>query len=203
MLKIYGHPMSTCTRKVLMTLAENGTPHEVAVVDFATGEHKKEPHLSRQPFGRIPALDDDGFEMFESRAICRYLDQKAGGKLVPSDPKARAKMEQWISVETSEFTPHAMKFIYHDVFKRPQEPAVLEAAGKALEATCAVLEKQLAKTPFLVGAELSLADICYAPYVEYGIGTPAKEIFAKFPHLMAWWNRISERPTWAKVAGRG
>src|SRR5690242_1347893 len=105
MIKIHGHPMSTCTRKVLMTLAETSTPHEFSLVDFAKGEHKQEAHLRRQPFGRIPALEDDGFELFESRAICRYLNQKAAGTLVPSDAKAHAKMEQWISVETSELTP--------------------------------------------------------------------------------------------------
>ena len=203
MLKIFGHPMSTCTRKVLMTLAEDDVPHEMNVVDFAKGEHKAEPHVARQPFGRIPTIDDDGFTMFESRAIARYLDQKAGGKLVPSDAKARAKMEQWISIETSEFSGHAMKFIYEYVFKRPQEPAVLEGAKKALETTCAAMEQTLGKQPYLAGGEFTLADVCFMPYIDYAMGTPAKEIFAKYPHVMAWWNKISERPTWRRVAGKG
>jgi len=125
MLTIYGHPLSTCTRKVLMTLAENSTPFEMSVVDFAKGEHKAEPHLSRQPFGRIPALKDGDFEMFESRAICRYLSETASSKLIPSTAKERAKMEQWISIETSEFSAHTMKFVYEHIFKRPQEPAVI------------------------------------------------------------------------------
>jgi glutathione S-transferase len=202
MLKIYGNPMSTCTRKVLMTLAETGTPFEMNTIDFTTAEHKKEANLRRQPFGRIPALDDDGFEMFESRAMCRYLNEKANGKLVPTDTKARAKMEQWISIETSEFSPNAMKFIYQYVFQRPQEPGVIEAAGKALDTTCAVMEAQLAKTPFLAGAELSIADIGFMPYIEYAMGSPAKDIFAKYPHVMAWWNKISERPTWRRVSGK-
>src|SRR5580700_11256719 len=106
MLKLFGHPRSTCTRKVLMTLAETNLPFEMTVIDFAKGEHKQEPHLHRQPFGRIPAIDDDGFTMFESRAICRYLNERASGNLIPRDIKARAKMEQWISIETSEFTPN-------------------------------------------------------------------------------------------------
>jgi len=55
MIKVYGHPMSTCTRKVLATIHENNIPHEFTVVDFAKGEHKMEPHLSRQPFGQVPA----------------------------------------------------------------------------------------------------------------------------------------------------
>ena len=199
MLKIFGHPMSTCTRKVLMTLAETNTPFELTVVDFAKGEHKAPANLARQPFGRIPALDDDGFEMFESRAMSRYLAEKAG-KLLPSDVQSRAKMEQFISVETSEFTPAAMKFIYNYVFGRTQEPAVLEAAGQALDTTTAVLDKRLATTPFLAGNEFSVADIAYMPYFEYAMGTPAKDILSKHPHVMAWWNKVSERPTWRKVA---
>jgi glutathione S-transferase len=203
MLKIYGNPMSTCTRKVLMTLAETKLPHEFVTIDFAKAEHKSEAHLARQPFGRIPTLDDDGFTMFESRAMCRYLNDKAGGKLVPADSRARAKMEQWISIETSEFTPHAMKFIYNYTFQRPQEPAALEAAKKALEVTCAVMDKELAKNPLFAGADFSIADICFMPYVEYVMGTPAKELLTKHAHLASWWNRVSERPTWRKVVGKG
>lgn len=179
-----------------MTLAETATPFELVLVDFAKGEHKAPAHLAHQPFGRIPAIVDDGFEMFESRAICRYLNERASGNLVPRDIKARAKMEQWMSVETSELTPHAMKFIYEYVFKRPQDPAVLEAAGKALETTTAVLDHELAKLPYLAGAEFSLADVCFMPYLEYAMMSPAKDIFAKYPHMMSWWNKLRERPAW-------
>ncbi len=199
MLTIYGHPMSTCTRKVLMTLNENEAPFKLSVVDFATGQHKQETHLKHQPFGRIPAIDDNGFEMFESRAICRYIDQTTHHKLVPSDPKAQAKMEQWVSIETSEFTPHAMKFVYKHIFKRDVDDATIEAATKGLEACCTVLDKQLAETPYLGGKDITLADVCFMPYVEYAINTPAKAIFEKHPHFMAWWKRASERPTWKKT----
>jgi len=203
MLKIFGHPVSTCTRKVLMTLAETKTPYELSIVDFSKGEHKQQPHLGRQPFGQIPAIDDDGFSLYESRAICRYISEKFGGSLVPADLRSRALMEQWISVETSNFTPHAMKFIYHDVFKRPQEPAVLEAATKGLETALGIMNATLANSPFLAGAQLTLADVVFMPYLEYAMGTPAKALVAKFPHASAWWNKLSERPTWQKVAGRG
>ena len=202
MLKIFGHPMSTCTRKVLMTLAETNTPYELVVVDFAKGEHKQDTHVDRQPFGQVPALDDDGFALYESRAMCRYLNDKVGGALVPADLQARALMDQWISVETSNFTPHAMKFIYNYTFHRPQDAAVLEAAAHGLEKAAGIMEKQLARTPFLAGAQLSLADVYYLPYLEYAMKTPAKEVFAKHPHVMAWWNKLSERPTWLKTAGR-
>jgi glutathione S-transferase len=202
MIKIYGNPMSTCTRKVLMTLAETNTPYEMTVIDFSKGEHKHPPHLKRQPFGRIPALEDDGFEMFESRAICRYVNRKVNGNLVPSDLKGFGLVEQWISVEASEFSGHAMKFIYDEVFKRPQEAAVLEAAGKALETTTAYMDKQLTQTPFVAGATFTLADIGFMPYFEYAMGTAAKAIFANHRHVMAWWSKVSERPTWRRAIGK-
>lgn len=202
MLTIYGHPMSTCTRKVLMTLNETGTPFEMSVVDFATGAHKQPPHMGRQPFGRVPALSDGGFEMFESRAMCRYVNDKASGKLMPNDAKGRALAEQWISIETSEFSSHAMKFIYEHAFKRPQTPETLEAAGKALTTTLEVMDKQLAKTPYLAGNDLTLADIVFMPYIDYIMATPAKELITKHPHVTAWWNKISERPTWKKTTGK-
>jgi glutathione S-transferase len=202
MLKIFGHPASTCTRKVLMTLAETKTPYELTLVDFAKGEHKQQPHLSRQPFGQIPAIEDDGFAFYESRAICRYINERVGGDLVPADIKGRALMEQWISVETSNFTPHMMKFIYHHVFQRAQEPAVLEAATKSLETALGVMEAGLAKSPFLAGAKFTLADVVFMPYVEYGMATPVKALLPKYPHVSAWWSKVSERPTWQKAVGR-
>ncbi|GAC1351090.1 MAG: glutathione S-transferase [Polyangiales bacterium] len=202
MIKIFGHPASTCTRKVLMTLAETSTPYELTTVDFAKGEHKQQPHLSRQPFGQVPSIDDDGFAFFESRAICRYLNEKARGNLVPSDIKGRALTEEWISIETSNFSAHAMKFIYHDVMKRAQEQTVLDAAGKGLNAAFTVMEATLAKTPFLAGAQFTLGDVFFMPYLDYGMSTPIKAMLANFPKVSAWWGRISERPTWLKTVGR-
>jgi glutathione S-transferase len=202
MLKIFGHPMSTCTRKVLMTLAETNTPYELSLVDFAKGEHKAPAHLARQPFGRIPAMEDDGFELFESRAICRYINQKAKGSLVPGDLEVAAKVEQWISVETSEFSGNAMKFVADEMFKRPQEPAVLEAAAKGLETACAAMDTQLAKTPFIAGTSFTLADLCFMPYLEYAMMTKAKDIVGKHAHVTTWWNKIAERPTWRKATAK-
>lgn len=202
MLTIYGNPLSTCTRKVLMTLAETATPYEFSVVDFGKGEHKQPTHLHRQPFGQVPALDDDGFALYESRPMCRYINDKVGGKLVPHDLKARAVMEQWMSVETSNFTPPAMTFIFHHVFKRPQENAELEAAGKRLETALGIMDAHLGKHAWFAGDAFSLADISFMPYVEYLTMTPVKDTLEKFPHVHAWWTKASGRATWRKVAGR-
>ena len=200
-MKLFGHPMSTCTRKTLFTLHETATPFEFGLVDFAKGEHKQPAHLERQPFGQVPALDD-GFPLYESRAMMRYIDEKAGSPLTPKDPKQRALMEQWISVETSNFTPHVMKFVYHSIFQRQQTPETLAAAKTGLELACDVLDRALAGKQYLVGDQLTLADICYAPYFEYAMGTDAREVITSRPNLAAWWGRVSERPAWQKAIGR-
>lgn len=202
MIKLYGNPLSTCTRKVLTTLAETKTPFELVVVDFATGEHKKETNLARQPFGQVPAIDDNGFALFESRAICRYLSEKADSALTPRDPQQRARMEQWLSVEQSNFSTAAMKFIFHTLFHRPQEPAVLESAGAMLDTCFTVFSKPLASSTYLVGEQFTLADIGVMPYVEYLLATPAADTVKKYPAIMSWWGRVSERPSWKAATGK-
>lgn len=202
MIKLFGNPLSTCTRKVLTTLAETKTPFEFVVVDFATGEHKQPTHLSRQPFGQVPAIEDDGFPLYESRAICRYLSDKADGALTPRDPKLRAKMDQWLSVEQSNFTPSAMKFIYNYVFKYPQEQAVLDSAKVMLEKCLGILSEPLSASPYLAGDQFTLADIGLMPYVEYLMVTPASATLEQYPAVMAWWARVSQRPSWKAATGK-
>jgi len=202
MLKLFGNPASTCTRKVLATLNETKTPFDFVAIDFAKGEHKAPPHLARQPFGQVPALEDDGFKMYEARAMARYIDAKAGGPLTPKDLPRRARMEQWISVETENFQPHAMKFIYHSVFKREQTPEVLTKASAALDVAYSVMERQLAETPYLAGETFSIAEYCYAPYLEYLPVTPAAAKIDAYPHVKKWWAAVRERPAWQKTIGR-
>ena len=201
MIKLYGHPMSTCSRKVLMTLAETETPYELTTIDFSKGEHKGEAYLARQPFGQLPALEDDGFRMFESRAMMRYIAEKAKSPLVPSDLKARATMEQWISVESANLTPHAMKYVYKHIFQRPVADDAMTAATEALHKWAGVMNASLAKQPFAAGESMTLADIGCMPYLGYTMNTPAKAIYEQYPNVMTWWGRLAERPTWKKIAG--
>jgi glutathione S-transferase len=205
-MKIYGNPMSTCTRKVLATLAEKHAKFDFATIDFATGEHKKPDYLAHQPFGQIPALEDGDLQMYESRAMIRYIDEIAPGQsLTPKDPKARARMEQWMSVETSNFTPHAMAYVYQHVFVpmhggKPDLAKVEEAKPK-LEKALDVMDKHLAKGPHFVGDQFTLADICFMPYFEYAMNTPAKDLINARPNVAAWWKRVSERPSWKTATG--
>jgi glutathione S-transferase len=207
-MKLYGHPMSTCTRKVLTVLEEKGARDQVefVLVDLMKGEQKKDEHLARQPFGVVPVLYDGDFSLYESRAIVRYLDEKLSGhKLTPADLKDRASMEQWISVEFSYFSPKAMKIVFEMVFHRmagkaPDMDVVAKAredVGKVLD----VAERTLAKQDYFGGKLFSLADIGWMPYVQYLFAAESGDLVTSRSAMGAWWERVSTRPSWKKVAG--
>jgi glutathione S-transferase len=212
-MKVYGHPFSTCTRKVLCTLAEKGKNAmkgegaEFVLVDLMKGEHKQPEYLERQPFGQVPALDDDGFRLYESRAICRYLDATLPGpRLVPTDPKGMALVEQWISNETSNFTAHAMKIVYQRFFNpmrgNPIDEKVVAEGLAGVERALPIMEKQLAKTEFIAGNAFSLADISFLPYIEYLYASKVGDVIERHERVGAWWKKISERPSWKIAAGK-
>jgi glutathione S-transferase len=206
-MKIYGHPVSTCTRKVLTTLHEKNASFEFVLVDFATNAHKRPEHLARQPFGQIPAIEDGDFRFYESRAILRYIDQVVpGASLAPTDAKGRALMEQWISVETSNFTPHAMTIIHQLYFgpMRGNQPDLVKVDEARVKLTKAVevLDGQLARGPHILGEMFSLADICFMPYVEYLTQTAAKDTLLDHANVAAWWKRVSQRESWQRVTAK-
>ncbi|WP_163996117.1 glutathione S-transferase family protein [Pyxidicoccus caerfyrddinensis] len=207
-MKLYGHPMSTCTRKVLTTLAEKGQEAQFVLVDLMKGEHKQPAHLARQPFGVIPALEDDGNMLYESRAIMRYLDRKLPGtSLTPTDHRAYGLMEQYISVEQSYFTPAAMKVIMERLFKphmgggAPDEARVAEGLQGA-DKVFGIIDPVLGKQQYLAGDTFSLAEVSWLPYMEFFVASGGADVMNKHKNVAAWWNRISSRPSWKKAAGK-
>lgn len=92
-LTVHGSPYSTCSQRVLTALAEKGVEAEVHSLNFATQEHKQPEFLKLQPFGKVPVLEDDGFFVYESRAIAKYIAKKYAGqgtKLIPDDSDVKA-----------------------------------------------------------------------------------------------------------------
>jgi len=81
---VYGPAGSTCVWSARLALAEKGVTHELVDVPF--GAHREEPHLSRHPFAKVPAFEHDGFALYETQAIMRYVDERfAGTPLQPED----------------------------------------------------------------------------------------------------------------------
>ena len=94
---VHGIPGSPYVRMPLLACEEKGAPYRLAAMPFGTT--KTPEHLARHPFGRIPVIEHDGFWLYESDAIIRYIDQVfPGPSLVPSDPKAQARMNQVMGI---------------------------------------------------------------------------------------------------------
>ena len=207
-MKIYGHPWSTNTRKTLMTLAEKGIDAELVVVKLPAGEHREAAHLARHPFAKVPVLDDGGFVLYETRAINEYIDRKAPpAQLVPSDVRDLARMHQWTNVADAYLVPHAAPFIMESLFRRylggEKDEKAIAAARIGMTAALDAADAWLAKHEYFAGSALSLADISWMPYLEYIGRLGEADAIAKRKHLAAWWNRVSSRPTWKKVARTG
>ncbi len=205
---MYGHPWSVNTRKALLTLAEKGREAELVLVMVPKGEQKSEEHRARHPFGKVPVLDDDGFVLYETRAINRYIDRKfEGTSLTPTDEKDAARLEQWINVADAYFVPHAHGLIVETLFRQylggEQNLAAIRAGREGMQPALDVLERWLASHPYLAGNSLSLADIHWMPYVDYLIQIGERENIASRASLSAWWNRVSSRETWTRVARTG
>jgi hypothetical protein len=124
---LWACPPTTCSRRAIMALVEAGVDFEFVPIDLAKGEHKQPTYLLLQPYGKVPAwVDNDGFQLFESRAIMRYVAE--GSHLIPTDPATRAVMDQWISVEYSYFYPAFIIIYAMRVLKKiPLDEAAITA----------------------------------------------------------------------------
>ncbi|EJD00506.1 glutathione S-transferase [Fomitiporia mediterranea MF3/22] len=204
-VKIVGVPVSTCTRAVTVALKEINVPYEIEPVDFAnmkSNEYIEQKH----PFGQIPVLvEDDGFKLFESRAIARYLIAKhaPNSKLIPKEPKANALFEQAMSIENNDFYPYASGLAAEKVFKpmhgmQGSEERATEYAS-TLEKKLEGYERILSKQKYLAGNDLTLADLLHLPYGSLITEQIGFKGLQATPNVACWWNDISSRETWKAV----
>ncbi len=204
---VYGPAYSTYVRTARLALEEKGAGYKLEEVDMLGGACQQPAYLARQPFAKVPAFDHDGFALYETGAITRYVDEAfPGPKLQPADPKRRARMTQIISLIDSYGYPN---FIGKVVWQRvvtpllggtPDDKAVSDAMPQVEKAAVALEELADPAGPFLCGPEISLADLHVAPVMAYFSQTPeGKAVLAKLPQLTRWWQAISSRPSVAKT----
>jgi glutathione S-transferase len=204
-LKLYGFHLSTCTRTVATVLHEKEVPFQFIPVDITKGEQKAPEYLAKHPFGQVPYIDDDGYVLYESRAIARYIATKyadQGTPLLPKDPKAYGLYEQAASVEAFNFHPYASKAVAENVFKKLRgltpDPAVYEAAISTLDKNLDAYNTILGKQKYLAGNEITLADIFH---VAYGSLVPAagSNVIESKPNVDRWFKEVSGRASWQAV----
>ncbi len=202
-IKLHYHPFSTYSRRVLIAFAEKQIAHELVFVDMAARRHREEPYLSLNPYGRVPTLEEDGFVLFESTAILNYLEAtRPSPPLVPADARGRALVDMHMKLCDIQFTRHAGTIVFPKRFlpKERWNTAAIADAKAEIDKHFAILDKQLAGKTYLVAEQFSLAEVCYAPFLEF---LPLMEITPPGA-VAAWSERLLARPsdfdTAAKVA---
>ena len=196
---LHGYQYSFYLRIARLALIEKGVAYERVEVDpFA--DDVPAAYLAMHPFRRVPVLVHDGFVLYETGAITRYVDESFPGPgLQPAAPRERARLTQIISVVDSyAYWPMVRQVFSHSVFRpRMGQPVVVEEIARGLEGSnraLGALEALAAGGDFLVGTRLSLADLHLAPMVAYfAAASEARGVIAAYPKLSAWWQAMANR----------
>ncbi|KAF8394554.1 hypothetical protein HHK36_020765 [Tetracentron sinense] len=206
-LKVHGSVFSTAVLRVITCLNEKDLEFELVPINMAAKEHKKEPFISLNPFGQVPAFEDGDLKLFESRAITKYIAYEYKEKvtqLISMDSKKMAILAQWLEVEAHQYDPAASKLTFELVIKPlmlglTSDGAVVEEYEGKLAKVLDVYEARLAESKYLAGDCFSLADLHHLPSINYLMGTQAKKLFESRPHVSAWCTDILARPAWTKT----
>jgi glutathione S-transferase len=193
MLKIWGRVNSVNVKKAMWCVAELGLPHERIDAGMQHGVVNTPEYRRMNPTGLVPTIDDDGFTLWESHTIVRYLCAKhSAGKLWPTDLKARADAERWMDWAFA--FQSAMRNVFWGLIRTPPEKrdakAIEEGKAKTL-ALLPVLEQTLVRQPYVAGAALTMGDIPIGCEVQRYMRVPIER--PSFPAVQAWFERLRER----------
>jgi len=195
---VYGAAMSPYVWSVRLALAEKGVAHELVSVGIS--EFRSEAHLARHPFGKIPAFEHDGFMLYETQAIMRYVDEAfPAAPLQPIEVQPFARMNQIMGIVDNYLTPCLLANV---VFQRMVAPRIGRATDEA--AVSEALPKvrhclgEIARLAddrqFLAGDTVTLADLMAIPQIYYFKKFPEGVAqLAELPALAAWANRMEAR----------
>lgn len=189
-IKLYNFPKSGRAHRIELMLSLLELPTELVFVDLAKGEHKQPDFLAINPFGQVPVIDDNGTVIADSNAILVYLAKAYGGsRWLPEDPVGAARVQRWLSVAAGPlaFGPAAARLV--TVFGASFNTD--EVIGRA-HTLLKVIDAELAKGPFLVGDQATIADIANYSYIAHA---PEGNVSLEpYPNVRAWLARIEALP---------
>ena len=198
-MRLYFDPISTTSRPITFLLHDQGIAFEEAHVNLFLGEQYGADYLALNPIGQVPLLDDDGFRLTESCAILKYIAQKCGLSVYPTEPKAQARVDEMLSWFSTNFIAYhgffgAYQKMFAPVFK--VSPATVEELSRVSEngskRYLTFLDQKLAQHAFVAGDELSIADYSGISFVTVAEYTDFD--FSPYPNVAAWIERMKARP---------
>jgi glutathione S-transferase len=201
MIKLYTFPPSTNSRKVRIALIEKGLEFERVNVDLTKREQKNPEYLKIHPFGQVPALDDEGFVLYDSTVINEYLeDEYPYPSLMPADSEGRARARLLEDFRDSHFNPYCVHIIYE--MRKPEgerDAQRIDTAKAQIAASFDRLESELQGKEYLVGT-FSLADIAFMANFDFLDRFAISVDVNKHKNTAAWITRLKARPSYAASA---
>ena len=195
MLKIWGRTNSINVQKVLWTCAELGLPYERIDAGMQFGVNNTPEYKALNPNGLVPLINDDGFVLWESHAIVRYLARKHGlGTLCPADAQTAADADRWMEWYSTTLWNH-MKPVFWNLIRTPPEKrnmTEVEDNRKKLAAYLEMANAHLAKNEHFAGASFTMADIPHAVLAHRWFNVPIER--PPLPHYERWFRAVSQRP---------
>jgi glutathione S-transferase len=194
MLKLYYHPLSTFSQRVRIALLEKQIPAELVEVDLLSRAQFDPEYLSKNPYGRVPTIEEDGWVLYESTAILEYLEAtRPSPPLLPADVRSRAVVGMLLKLCDLEFAESSRVILLPKRFlpKERWRTDRMEEAKTRIQKHLSILETRLEGAEYLVGNRFSLAEVCYAPFLQF---LPTLEV-EPGPATALWAARVVERPS--------
>lgn len=202
MMKLYYDPITVNCRKVLAGFKLMGTDYKEEKIDYFTGQFKSPEYTAINPNQSLPAIDDDGFIVWESNAILQYAaDKDNKAEYYPKDLKTRTDVNRWLLWEANQWFPSCYTFLVENVVKplleQKPDQKILEAAAPKFHQLAGIIDKAVEKHPFLCGDKVTIADIAVAAPMH--LHKWQKLPLDQHPNLVAWMNRVEGLPCWKET----
>jgi glutathione S-transferase len=178
-----------------------GVDYELTPINPLAGETQTEEYLKMSPAGKVPALDDDGFTVFESNSIMRYLCRKHKSDFYPDDIAAQAKIDEWLDFTTIHLGNGIVKVLFNKIvagmIDAPVDEQSMADGYSFIERFLGVIDQQLGNSTYLAGESLSIADFCLLATID-----PAEVLeidMNKYPNVKAWRDKLMQESFYKKM----
>ena len=198
MLKIWGRTNSVNVKKVLWALGEIGLPYERIDAGMKSGVVDTPGYRRMNPNGLVPTIDDEGFILWESHAIVRYLAARhAAGTLWPTDLRVRADADRWMDWNFTFWNP--LRTVFWSLVRTPPEKRDAKAVEECTQRTnelAHMVDAALSARAWLAGETFTMGDIPLGCSMQLWFNLPIHR--SALPRLEAWYARLRARPAFAK-----
>ncbi len=197
MMKLYDFALSPRVRKVRIVLAEKGLQYEKVSIDITKGEQKTPEYLAINPYGKVPALQDNGTTVYESTVIMEYLnDAYPDPALFPADSGQRARARVLMHYGDNPYES-AVATLAGELLLKPMQgdtadQEVVNTAAADLNICFDHIANELGNNDYLLGSTFTMADI---PYISWALLFPMLKVEIPHAKLEAWLSRLKERPS--------